>query len=84
MAEVLVLALLAVSGAGAVAAAVSCSRMLRSLARLEAAVRALSVPAAPDAEDAGAEREQERYAQGVANILAYGTREMVRRRGEAQ
>ena len=24
------------------------------------------------------------YEQGVANILAYGTREMLRRRGEAQ
>ena len=71
-------------GAGALATALICARVLRSLVRLETAVRALRLPAASGTEDLGADREQERYAQGVANILAYGTREMVRKRGEAQ
>ena len=84
MVEILALALLALSGAGALATALICARVLRSLVRLEAAVRVLRLPAASGTEDLGADREQERYAQGVANILAYGTREMVRKRGEAQ
>ena len=59
-----------------------CSRMLSALERVEAAVRALG---SGWGEPAGrADAEQERYEQGVANILAYGTREMVRRRGDAQ
>ena len=59
-----------------------CSRMLSALERLESAVRAIG---SGWGEPAGrADAEQERYEQGVANILAYGTREMVRRRGDAQ
>ena len=56
-------------------------RMLALLGRLEASVRRLAERAAP-AERARADRaeaEQERYARGVANILAYGTREMLKR-----
>ena len=46
MVEILALALLALSGAGALATALICARVLRSLVRLEAAVRALRLPAA--------------------------------------
>ena len=39
-------------------------------------------PAGP--EPARADIEQERYAEGLANILRYGSREFMRRGGEAQ
>ena len=35
-------------------------------------------------EPARADVEQERYAEGLANILRYGSREFMRRGGEAQ
>lgn len=86
MVEIIALALLAAGCAGAFLTARVCVRMLGTLERLESAVSALGAHAAAGAgvEDAGQAREQERYEQGVANILAYGTREMLRRRGEAQ
>ena len=71
----------------ACAALVLLGRICASLARLEAAADRLAakldartVRPEPDRADA----EQERYARGVANILAYGTRELMRRGGEAQ
>ena len=71
----------------ALAALLTLGRMLALLTRLEAAVRALAAngprPAAP-APEPEAESEQERYARGVANILAYGTRELYKRGGGAQ
>ncbi len=87
MVEIIALALLAAGCAGAFLTARVCVRMLGTLERLESAVSALGAHAATagaGVENAGQAREQERYEQGVANILAYGTREMLRRRGEAQ
>ena len=83
MTEIIIAAMLALTCAGTGVAAWACVRMLRSLTRLELALRAMAPQARAEAvprEDT----EQERYTQGVANILAYGTREMLRRRGEAQ
>ena len=82
-------ALLALSCAGALAAAGLSSRILSALGALERAVGVLSgrVGAAPEPdarERDAAGREQELYERGLANILAYGTREMLRKRGEVQ
>ena len=89
MTEILMTALLALSCAGTLAAAGLCSRILSALGALERAVEALSgrVGAAPEPdarERDAAGREQELYERGLANILAYGTREMLRKRGEVQ
>ena len=56
--------------------------MLALLLRLERAVSALAGRLEGDKTEGDA--EQERYARGVANILAYGTRELLRKGGEAQ
>lgn len=82
MAEIVMAVFLAAGCAGVFLAARLCARLLRAVERLEASVRAL-VPAREEPR-ARADTEQARYEQGVANILAYGTREMVRRRGDAQ
>ena len=82
MLEVVTVVFLALGCAGVFGVGRLCSRMLAALESLEVSIRAL-VPAA-EAPGGRADAEQARDEQGVANILAYGTREMVRRRGDVQ
>ena len=84
MVEIIALSLLAAGCVGAFLTVRVCAKVLGVLERLEASVRALSSVASSAAETGRGNAQQERYEQGVANILAYGTREMLRRRGEAQ
>ena len=81
MTELMLIAALALLAA-ALGALWTLRRMLALLLRLERAVSALAGRLEGDKSEGDA--EQERYARGVANILAYGTREMRRRGGEAQ
>lgn len=82
MAEIVMAVFLAAGCAGIFLTARLCSRLLRAVERLDASVRA-AVPAQAET-NRRSDVQQEKYEQGVANILAYGTREMVRRRGDAQ
>lgn len=82
MAEIIVTALLALMCAGVFLTVRLCARMLPVLERIERALAPARMAA--EAREPKQDAEQARYEQGVANILAYGTREMVRRRGEAQ
>ncbi len=85
MAEIIIIALLALTLALLGATAALSYRALGALGRIEAALRALAGRAAPSqGERTKEDAEQERYQRGVANILAYGTRELLRRGGEAQ
>ena len=82
MAEIVMAVFLAAICAGVFLTVRLCSRMLGAVERLEACVREL-VPARREP-GVRSDAEQARYEQGVANILAYGTREMLRRRGDVQ
>ncbi len=88
MVEIIALALLAAGCAGAFLTARVCVRMLGDARaageRGECAGRTCRDGRGGRRERRAGDAEQERYEQGVANILAYGTREMLRRRGEAQ
>lgn len=81
MTELMLIAALALLAA-ALGALWTLRRMLALLLRLERAVSALAGRLEGDKTEGDA--EQERYARGVANILAYGTRELLRKGGEAQ
>lgn len=60
-------------------------RMLAALGRIERLLERMAGRSAAEEPERGRrDAEQERYAEGIANILAYGTREMRRRGGEAQ
>ena len=85
MLEIAVPILLALSCALIFAALRLMRRMLHALGRMELVLRAMSGQTDRSAgKGTRDDAEQERYARGVANILAYGTREMLRRGGEAQ
>lgn len=83
MTEICVLALLALTAALTAGVLIATRRMLRLVERMEATLSAMR-PAAREAKRSRADAEQERYERGVANILAYGTRELMRKGGEAQ
>ncbi len=71
--------------AAALAGLALLGKILASLRRLEAALGALSARLGHGELRSGKdEAADERYARGVANILAYGTREMLGRGGAAQ
>ena len=83
MTEIIVLALLALTAALTAGVLISTRCMLRTMERMEVSLSAMR-PAPRDAKRSRADAEQERYERGVANILAYGTRELMRKGGEAQ
>ena len=67
------------------AAAAQLRALSRSLERGERLLEAMGAAPSPSRPArARADIEQERYAEGLANILRYGSREFMRRGGEAQ
>ena len=83
MVEIIALSLLAAGCVGAFLTVRICAKVLGVLERLEASVRALSSVTSSAAETGRGNAEQERYEQGLANIVADGTREKLRGEGEA-
>ena len=85
MTGIAIILLLALVCAGTFGCAWLCLRLLKAIERLEGALLSLTrLGSASEGRSSAQDSEQARYEQGVANILAYGTREMTRRRGEAQ
>lgn len=84
MTGIAIILLLALVCAGTFGCAWLCLRVLKALERLEGALLSLTRLGSVSESRSAQDSEQARYEQGVANILAYGTREMLRRRGEAQ
>lgn len=85
MTEIVIAGLLALALPLIAAAAAQLRALSRSLERVERLLEAIAAARAPaGTEPARADVEQERYAEGLANILRYGSREFMRRGGEAQ
>ena len=85
MTEIVIAGLLALALPLIAAAAAQLRALSRSLERVERLLEAMAAARAlAGTEPARADAEQERYAEGLANILRYGSREFMRRGGEAQ
>ena len=85
MTEIVIAGLLALALPLIAAAAAQLRALSRSLERVERLLEAMAAARAlAGTEPARADVEQERYAEGLANILRYGSREFMRRGGEAQ